>query len=107
MEDSVAYPLHMDEFRDLPERTKKNLLRLMAKISEKSYRRGFHHGTLGQHTVDPTILRYNISLDKSPDTDRVGKSGKWVCSNEKSIDRLTGENGVLYDVGLHVPGKDY
>jgi len=105
---SVAYPLHEDEFRDIDATTKKKLLRLMARISESSYRRGFQHGGLKWRTVDPVHLRFEISLDKSPLTDVVGKDGKWVCSNDKSIDRLEIEFGELCVLGFrfHVQDKN-
>jgi hypothetical protein len=69
---SVVYGLKFGEFRQLPMPIKKKLVRLMARIAEKSYRRGFQHGTLGRHTIDPEEFRSRRSLDKSPFTDGPG-----------------------------------
>jgi hypothetical protein len=45
---SVAYGLRDGEFSELPEKTKKKLVKLMARLSEQAYRRGFQQGhTLG------------------------------------------------------------
>jgi len=69
---SVAGGLKYREFGSLDTRTKKKLIKLMARISESSYRRGFQHGTLGIHIIDPVTLRFDRSLDKSPYTDTKG-----------------------------------
>jgi len=41
---SILSGFKEDEFKDLPKGTKKKLIKLMSRISEKSYRRGFQHG---------------------------------------------------------------
>ena len=43
---SVAYKLRHGEFDHLSERDRRRLVRLMARIAEKSYRRGVIHGAL-------------------------------------------------------------
>ena len=45
---SVAHGLKLGEFEHLSLADKKKLVRLMARIAERSYRRGFQHGTLPQ-----------------------------------------------------------
>jgi hypothetical protein len=59
-------------FEDLPKATKRRLIKLMARISEKSYRRGLQHG-LCQHAkdcglseADASYLRHEVSIDRSP-----------------------------------------
>jgi hypothetical protein len=56
--ESVAYGLKCGEFDNLSERDKRRLVKLMARISEASYRRGFQHGTLGRHTIDVLKFRF-------------------------------------------------
>jgi hypothetical protein len=41
---SVAYGLKEGEFENLPPLVRRKLIRLMARIAEQSYRRGFQHG---------------------------------------------------------------
>jgi len=62
---SVVCGLKLGEFRELPAPVKKNLVQLMARISEASYRRGFQHGTLGRHSNDDEPLPIEIGFDKS------------------------------------------
>jgi hypothetical protein len=72
---SVARGLRWREFDDLPHKTRKQLVRLMARISEQSYRRGFQHGgviTSDRLRIDAASLRFDISLDESPFTDSLG-----------------------------------
>lgn len=94
---SVAYGLHLEEFNDLPEKTRKQLVRLISRISEASFRRGFQHGCVqtknGSVQIDPAILRFKRSLDVSP----------WAESASggmSAIDRLQCEYGVLSQLGL-------
>jgi hypothetical protein len=102
---SVAHGLKNREFADLDERTKRKLVRLMARISEKSYRRGFQQGhTFREHdvaTVDPAKLRFNVSLERSPYTDAIDEKGHWhVKSGHTVIERLFMEYGVLSHLGF-------
>ena len=97
---SVAYPLALDEFSDIDPSTKKKLLRLMARISEASFRRGFQHGKLETTIADPFHLRYRVSLDKSPYTNVTGKNGKWICSHHSSLWRLNCECSELTNIGF-------
>src|SRR5437868_2446054 len=87
---SVAKGLRENEFDDLDSRTKSKLVRLMARISEQSYRRGYQHGALPDRTMDPSILRFERSLDKSPWTDST-QSTSADC-------RLFCEYGVLLEL---------
>ena len=99
---SIANGLEPNEFYFLDDDIKQKLIKLMARISEKSYRRGLQHGSLGIAIVDPAELRFNVSPDYSPFTDVVDKDGNWVNNKESSIDRLKMEYGVLRDIGLNV-----
>jgi hypothetical protein len=92
---SVAAGLHGGEFDELDTRTKKKLIRLMARIAEKSYRRGYQHGTLPTRTVDPSVLRFERSLDKSPWTDSP--------QSTSSVWRLFCECGELRQLGFVEP----
>ena len=106
--DSVGYPLRMDEFSHIDKATQKKLLRLMARISESSFRRGYQHGGLESRTADPVRLRYNFSLDKSPYTNVVGESGKWFRTDHTSLHRLMVEHrGVLDALGFCVSYKKF
>ena len=99
---SIADGLEPNEFNFLDDDIKQKLIKLMARISEKSYRRGLQHGSLGIAIVDPAELRFNVSPDYSPFTDVADKNGNWVNNKESSIDRLKMEYGVLRDIGLDV-----
>ena len=94
---SVVCRLKLGEFRELPTPVKKKLVQLMARISEASYRRGFQHGTLGRHNIDPQKFRRSQSLDSSPFTDRPG--------GLTAIERLNVEYG-LSKVGLWAEDED-
>ena len=91
---SVAYGLKMDEFDDLSPDVKRKLVRLMARLAEQSYRRGFQHGTvLGKDArLDPGELRYGPSLDESPYTNSSG--------GHSSSERLFMECAVLNMLGF-------
>ena len=102
VENSIARGFKPNEFSNLETDVKSKLIKLMARISEKSYRRGLQHGNLGIAIVDPSELRFNISPEYSPLTDIVDKDGNWVNNKESSIDRLKMEYGVLRDIGLDV-----
>jgi protein involved in sex pheromone biosynthesis len=97
---SIVYGLKHGEFLAMDKALKKKLLKIMARISEKSYRRGLQHGSLSTMTVDPAYLRFNVSPDYSPFTDVVGKNGKWMNNKQSSLDRLLMEYGGLQDIGL-------
>lgn len=99
---SIADGLEPNEFNFLDDDVKQKLIKLMARISEKSYRRGLQHGSFGIAVVDPAYLRFNVSPEYSPLTDITDKDGNWVNNKESSIDRLKMEYGVLRDIGLDV-----
>lgn len=97
---SIGYPFRFGEFSHIDDATQEKLLKLMARISEKSYRRGYQHGGLEKRVVSPEHLRFNVSLDLSPYTDVVDKNGEWACTNHLSMDRLKMEYCVLNDLGF-------
>lgn len=83
----------------LPLKQKKLLIKLIARISEASFRRGFQHGAelprRGHEIVDPVELRFfTPSLDISPST----RHGDRWCST--SIARLFMEHRALDALGL-------
>ena len=96
---SVAYGLKDLEFSKLPELTKKRLLRLMARISENSFRRGLQHGKVIRHplVIEPAKFRFDVSLDKSPSA-----HGFHTVT---AIDRLFTEYGVLSSIGFQRPAN--
>ena len=102
---SVASGLHRFQFAHLSKGDKKKLVRLMARISECSFRRGFQHGVeLSQRcmVVDPAHLRFFVSLARSPYTHAFTEKGKWVStSGYSSKERLLMEYGVLLDLFGH------
>jgi len=94
----ALYGLKSGEFQDLPRPVKSKLLRMIARIAEKSYRRGFQHGVVmardGRQIVDPEKFRFRCSLDKSPFTDGPG--------GHTAVQRLMMEN-KLEQVGFDEP----
>ena len=96
---SVAHGLLPGEFHNIDSDTTAKLMRLMARISEASYRRGFQHGKVLQETVRPEHLRFNVNLDHSPFTDAFYADGSWAAaSGVEAIERLLMEYRVLAEV---------
>jgi hypothetical protein len=94
---SIAYKLPRDAFKGLPATTQRRMLRLLAQVSEKSYRRGLQHGAVlgpeGHITRDVAELRHSPAMDKSPDAD----GGRVISAKE----RLKAEYGtVLRELGF-------
>lgn len=94
---AVTYQLHFGEFNHLSSKDRKKLRRIMARISEKSYRRGVQHGySMAEEGEEPTIslddFRYRRSLDQSPAPDG------YVSTS--ALDRLDIECRELHLVGL-------
>ena len=102
--ESVGYPLASGEFAHIDGPTQEKLLRLMARASESSFRRGYHHGGLESRKADPEQLRFDVDLDESPRTDvAVGEKG-WRCT---SLKRLMVEHwGVLWELGFRPCGEE-
>ena len=74
------------EFDHLDDKTAHKLIVLMARISEKSYRRGFQQGYEGTHpvTVNVADWRFDRSPDKCPSPHGYG--------TDTAIERLLIEN---------------
>lgn len=92
---SVTHGIEDDFFAHLDDITKHHLLVIMARISEKSFRRGFHQAIESDHPVivEPLDWRHLSSLDEA--TSPHGR-----CSMP-SIDRLGTEHGCeLSAVGI-------
>lgn len=98
---SVAYGLQEGDFLKIDHHTRQNLIKLMARISEKSYRRGFQHGQYfaneGEAAVDGFELRNgDVPLDRSPYTDTFYPDGSWASkSGFSAIERLLMEYGEV------------
>ena len=80
------------EFDHLHGLDKARLIQMIARISERSYRRGFQHGTLGHYIIDPQKLRFEMPLNESPYTDGPG--------GHSSVRRLFMENPALKNIGF-------
>ena len=97
---SVAAALKPDAFAHLDKHTRAQLVRLMARIAEKAYRRGVQHGaTLTKSPLlrdDLSTWRYRPGADLSP----------WADSptTTTSVHRLFSEHGVvLHQLGFEEP----
>lgn len=93
---SVAYKLPRKCFADLTPRQKSRVLRLVAQVSEKSYRRGLQHGVVlsAEKAIvkDVAIFRYTPAMDKSPDADGF--------RTLTSVERVQQEYIVLHALGF-------
>ena len=97
---SVAHGLKPCQFSNLPPAVRRKLVRLMARIAEKSYRRGYQHGVESgpDRCIEPGDLRFRRSLDKSPYTDTPYPHG-----GHTAIERLFMECGELQQLGFDEP----
>lgn len=104
-----------DDWEKIQPRFRKDLIKLIARISEASYRRGFQHGATmthdGRFTFDERWLhrfRFETSLNKAPDPQAAPKILCGVCGTPKtSIGRLAIEyERSLSNLGLSVPDKE-
>ena len=92
------------EFATLPAEVRTRLIRLMARVSEASYRRGFQQGS---HLQETGVLKHNVydfryknPLSNSPE----GTNGKTAGYCKSSVDRLLLEyRSQLSRVGLLDP----
>ena len=95
-----AYPLRRGEFDHLSKQDRKKLRRLIARIAERSYRRGAQQGAYLAAIGDPDMVpidklhdwRYGISLDLSPALDGPLR--------RPSLDLLDQEQSDLHRIGL-------
>lgn len=93
------------EFRNIDEKTRKKLIVLMSRISEKSYRRGFQHGKCIDKSVDPVAFRFHADIDHSPYTDTFFPNGRWESkSGHSAVARLFMEY-ALTELGFVNPTK--
>ena len=99
-ENSPAHGLGLGEFENLSEDEKQKLIRMMARMTEAWYRRGYQQG-VDEHIRSPEAInpkklgewRYGRSLDES-----IGANGSQVVRS--SIHRLFMENRFLCDIGF-------
>jgi hypothetical protein len=96
---TLLYGLKPEAFEVLHPKTKKNLLTLMARISEASYRRGCQQAQVMEFAHDRVSdWRYG-DLDKSP-----GFDARLV--EFTALERLDIEyGGYLDQIGLRIPSK--
>lgn len=68
---SIAYGFKFDEFKDMPEKMQRRVLKLLAQVSEKSYRRGLQHGAVLRDEIkrDLATFRHSPAMNKSPYAD--------------------------------------
>lgn len=91
IKNSILHGLKMDEFRDMPKATRRKLVKLMARLSEKSYRRGVQQA-LSVECIHPVAdWRYG-SLEKSTGID--------TQRSETVIKRLFEQNMELRHIGF-------
>jgi hypothetical protein len=86
---SVGHGFEFDEFADIPPKTTKKLMKLMARIAEQSYRRGFQQALESELPITVDVIwkwRYDPPLDGSPSPFGHNKS--------TSLERLDIENGI-------------
>ena len=71
-------------FRERTKTERKQLIKLLAMVSEKSFRRGFQHG-YENHTeiLNATDFRFMSGLDKSPEV--LGSAGRVISSKERML----------------------
>jgi hypothetical protein len=55
----------------MPEKMQRRVLKLLAQVSEKSYRRGLQHGVELRDEIfrNPATFRHSPAMDKSPNAD--------------------------------------
>lgn len=100
----VTRGIELDAFDHLSAADKAKLLRLMARVAEKAYRRGAQQGLVyaEQHPsashADLVDWRYGASLDVSPALLHKGE-------RERSVDRLLMEAPGLRQMGFEAPQK--
>lgn len=93
-----------DVFSDITDRQRDAIVTLMARASERAYRRGFQQGeSIGRRRpedvrADLSAWRYGYSTDDSPWAD--------AARIETSADRLFCENTNLHRLGLKIPMAD-
>jgi ribosome biogenesis protein Tsr3 len=89
---SICHGLQYDEFVDLPKSTKRKLLKLMSRLSEKSYRRGVVQAVLLKPSKDQAYHIQDIDINKS----------KGICdyTDCKTIDRFFQQNESIRDIGF-------
>ena len=95
----IALGLKEADFEALSTATKKKLIRLMSRVSEYSYRRGFQHGCIqpkrnSVKKMDPVTLRFMRSLDRSPDA----VTGSRGMSSKERL--FVNYRGPLYRLGI-------
>ena len=99
---SAAYGLQFNEFDHLDNKNKKKLIKLIARIAEASYRRGFQHGDVIVHGMADTQMykyRYRTSLDLSPYSNFPGSTS--------AIERLFMEHSELRNIGFSLQAPNH
>lgn len=90
---SILQGLKHQEFRDLPAKVRRKLVVLMARLAEKSYRRGANHALEVGCIHNVNKWRYGtLARSVGIDTQR----------SESVVERLFEQNGELRQVGLEV-----
>ncbi|MCK6683121.1 MAG: hypothetical protein L6R30_11970 [Thermoanaerobaculia bacterium] len=96
---SPFFGLAETDFEDLPPLVKKRIVRLLAHVSEKSYRRGVQHGVELRNRITRDIPRWRMGpVSRSPEID----SNRTLSS----VEMLFRELGLsLTRYGFEEPGS--
>ncbi len=95
----IARGLTLNLSQKLTDKEKNALVKFIGRISEASYRRGYQQGHYalksGNQVTDPSVLRFDRSLDNAPWGENAKSSGR------NSVDILKIEYGHCFeDIGL-------
>ena len=97
----VAEGINLHAFDSMPKAIKNKIIKIMSRISEQSYRRGYQHGKLPSSIADAVDFRFRTNKDRSPYTDVVTKTGIWAKqSGHTAKERLLMENHILMELGF-------
>ena len=91
---SVCYPHQENDLADLTDHDKVIVIRLLARVAERSYQRGYMQGAYTGRLDLAEEVRYWGNLDKSP----CMQDGPHIAIS--SVDRLYGECPEIERLGL-------
>ncbi len=98
-ERSAGFGCKYGDFRFLTDDQASKMTRVLARVAERSYRRGLHHG-VNQDDISEEralFLRFEEDLDNSP----FCEDGHGSESGTDAVTRLVMENSCLRDLGIY------
>lgn len=98
---TVVYGLNKNQFEHLDEPTKARFIRLMARIAESSYRRGYTSGSNLRPGPDKSICVIDYSLDLSPLPENFISDYPRPRVDSSSIHTLFLHYPEIDDIGIH------